>query len=211
MLIDFRELFKRWDYKPKGIVHCGASTGQERDVYAEFGIPVIWIEAIPEVYEQLKINLKDYPNQDSVLACLSDEEDKEVTFHVSNNEAQSSSFLELGTHKESHPTVSYLYDFATKTKTLKSVISETGVDVTDWLLVGDLQGAEGLMLKGAGDLLNKFSGCYLEVNTNHVYENCIIKPEIESHLAQYGFVPREEFIYHQWFWGDQFFTKETNS
>lgn len=116
-------------------------------MYAEFGIPVIWIEAIPEVYEQLKINLKDYPNQDSVLACLSDEEDKEVTFHVSNNEAQSSSFLELGTHKESHPTVSYLYDFATKTKTLKSVISETGVDVTDWLLVGDLQGAEGLMLK----------------------------------------------------------------
>jgi len=211
MLIEFKELFEKFNYKPKGIVHCGSSTGQERDKYAEFEIPVIWIEAIPEVYQELVQNLKPYPNQYPVLACLGEVDDKEVVFNVSNNEAQSSSYLQLGFHKTAHPSVEYIRTFTTKTQTLETVLSILNNSVIkvdkDWLLVGDLQGAEMLMLEGAKNILHKFSGCYLEVNTKEVYEGCALKNEIEDYLTKYDFKPVEEFIYEQWGWGDQFFIK----
>jgi len=212
MLIEFKDLFQKFNYMPKGIVHCGSSTGQERDKYAEFGIPVIWIEAIPEVYAELIQNLKNYPNQFPVLACLGEVDGKEVVFNVSNNEAQSSSYLELGFHKTAHPSVEYVRTFTTTTTTLKTVLSilnNSVVKVTsDWLLVADLQGAEMMMLEGAKDILDKFNACYLEVNTLPVYEGCALKPEIESFLKEYGFEPVEEFIYEHWGWGDQFFLKK---
>lgn len=208
MLIEFKDLFEKFNYIPKGIVHCGASSGQERQKYADLGIPmVIWIEAIPEVYNELKENLKNYPNQIAVNACLGEFDGEEKVFNVSNNEAQSSSFLQLGFHKEAHPSVFYERSFATTTKTLKTILIEMDIDVTGWLLVGDLQGAEMFMLQGVDNLLNKFTGCYLEVNTKDVYEGCALKSEIEQYLAEYNFVPVQEFIYEHWGWGDSFFIK----
>jgi hypothetical protein len=46
-----------------GVIHVGAHTGQERDTYAGYRLPVIWIEPLPAQFEQLKQNIKVYPNQ----------------------------------------------------------------------------------------------------------------------------------------------------
>src|SRR5215472_4628952 len=32
-----------------GVIHVGANTGQERELYEKFGLHVVWIEPIPEV------------------------------------------------------------------------------------------------------------------------------------------------------------------
>jgi 2-O-methyltransferase len=37
--------------------------GQERELYAAFGLRVVWIEPIPEVFESLKLNICPYPKQ----------------------------------------------------------------------------------------------------------------------------------------------------
>ena len=210
MLLPFSELFSRHNYIPKGIIHCGASTGQERDHYALLGISkVIWIEALPDIFEELKNNVAGYPENICINTCLADKDDLEVTFNRSNNEAQSSSFLELGTHKEAHPSVHYTNSISLKTKRLDTIISELSIDVTNWILVADLQGAEMLMLQGADETLKKVNSCYLEVNTDYVYKGCALKNEIEHYLAEnYGFKPIEEKIYHQWKWGDEFFLKQ---
>lgn len=207
MLIEFKNLFERHNYFPKGIVHCGSSTGQERFAYAELGVPVIWIEAILEVYMELLENIRPFNNQKAVHACLGEVDGKEVTFNVSNNEAQSSSYLQLDYHKIAHPEVEYVRSFTTSTTTLKKIIETYDFDINDWLLVADLQGSEMNMLQGAYDILPKFNACYLEVNTKTVYEKCALKNEVEDFLLGYGFTPAEEFIYEQWGWGDQFFLK----
>ena len=41
-----------------GIIHVGANTGQERELYASKGLPVLWVEPIPHVYEKLVSNLR---------------------------------------------------------------------------------------------------------------------------------------------------------
>jgi len=209
MLIPIKELLKAHNLDIKGIVHCGASYGQERDYYASMGLEeVIWIEAIPEVFDQLAINIEPYPNQIAVNACLGDVDGNEVVFNVSNNEAQSSSYLQLGTHKTAHPEVHYVKTFKTKTSRLDRVLYNMDIEIgKGWLLVGDLQGAEMLMLKGAGDLLHKFDACYLEVNTQAVYEGCALKDEVEGFLANFGFVGADEMIYEQWGWGDKLFVR----
>lgn len=36
--------------KGRGVIHVGANAGQERELYAAFGLHVIWIEPIPDVF-----------------------------------------------------------------------------------------------------------------------------------------------------------------
>ena len=36
-----------------GVIHVGANSGQERELYAQHGLNVVWIEPIPEVYTAL--------------------------------------------------------------------------------------------------------------------------------------------------------------
>lgn len=53
-----REDPDRFLKKVKGIIHVGANTGQEMELYAKYKLPVVWIEPIPEVFETLQNNLK---------------------------------------------------------------------------------------------------------------------------------------------------------
>ena len=36
--------------KATGIIHVGANTGQEINLYAQYGLPVVWIEPIPDIF-----------------------------------------------------------------------------------------------------------------------------------------------------------------
>lgn len=210
MLIDFSTIIRRYG-KPNGILHVGANSGQEAETYHSYGVKkVVWIEALPDVYEKLISNISKYPNQIGVKACVSDKDNETVTFHESNNEGQSSSFLELGTHKTAHPEVHYIKEHVMTTTRLDTLLDNSEIiDFGDGLdmLVMDIQGAEMLALMGLGDRLRQFSKVYLEVNTQEVYKGCALVSEIEKYLKTYGFTRREEKIFKQWGWGDAIFTK----
>jgi len=142
MMIDFKYLFPKYGINPYGVLHLGASTGQERDVYKELGVKeVIWVEAIPGVFNDLCYNIKDYPGHSAICACVGDEEGKGVIFNVSNNEAQSSSYLELGHHKIIHPEVHYVRSFPVEMRRGGVLFKDVKFE-NDWLLNADLQGAE---------------------------------------------------------------------
>ena len=109
MLIPFSTLLKKYGIAPKGVLHIGASTGQEAKDYFDSGVEnVIWIEAIPFVFEKLKLNIARYPKMVALNHCISNVDNKVVTFNISSHEAQSSSMLQLGTHKTAHPDVKYI-------------------------------------------------------------------------------------------------------
>ena len=56
--------------KINGIIHVGANTGQEIPLYARYGLSVVWIEPIPEVFEILKSNLKNVPKQFAIKGLV---------------------------------------------------------------------------------------------------------------------------------------------
>ena len=89
------------------MVHVGANTGQERELYKACGLSVVWVEPIPEVFENLLENIRSFNNQQALKALVTDLDDKEYEFHVANNGGQSSSIFNLGQHKDIWPDVYY--------------------------------------------------------------------------------------------------------
>lgn len=212
MLIDFDYLRAKYKIKTPGVVHLGANTGQEAVAYAEQGIErVIWVEALQELIESLQRNIEPYPGQMAIKACLSDEDGKEVVFHVASNNGASSSFLELGTHAQEHPTVKYVRHIRMETARFDSIMYEEGLDTGfeggGWFLNVDLQGAELLALKGMGELLWKFDYAYIEVNEKKLYRGCPLVADIDAYLGLYGLFGREVKMTGAG-WGDKFYTRK---
>lgn len=207
MLIPFKELFKKYNIKPDGILHLGSNIGQEAEAYEELKIPiVVWVEAIPSVFDQLKKNVEKYPNHICINACVSDRDYEEVTFNISNNDSQSSSFLELEFHKIAHPEVYYVEQIKMQTRRADSLFTLPG---GNWLLNADLQGAELLAFKGLGHLIDNIQWIYTEVNKVETYANCPVIEEIDAYLKQFQFVRKELAPWVANCWSDALYIKES--
>ncbi len=209
MLIDFRTLFPKYNIKPRGVLHIGANIGEEAPVYDELGIKkVIWIEGNPEIFLKLKSYIARYPEQVGFNFCIGDE-DRDAVLHVSNNGSQSSSILELGTHKDVHPDVYYVKDVPVKLNRIDSLFEDDDFkDKVDFLNI-DLQGAELMALNGMGDLLKWFNSAYLEVNKNHLYEGCVLVEELDQFMATKGFERVETKWAGNTGWGDALFVRKS--
>lgn len=210
MIIDFRGLFERHNIHCTGMLHIGASSGQEREIYAELNIPeVLWIEAIPNVFDKLKENLIPYPNQTAIKCCLGDVDGEKVVFHVSNNEGQSSSYLELGVHATLHPEVHYVEDLPMKTIRLDSLflMLERDIKHINFLNI-DVQGAELKVLKGAGNILNQIDYIYAEVNAAETYIGCPLISDLDEFLSDFERVETSELV--GGVWGDALYIRKIN-
>lgn len=200
MLIPFTELFPKYNIKCTGILQCGANTCQEAEMYNQLQIPeVLWVEAIDSVFRKGKEHIAKYPNQTIIRACLSDKSGEIVTFHVSNNEAQSSSFLELGEHLRLHPEVHYVEDIEMETITVDALFNllERNIKHINFLNL-DLQGSELLCLKGATKLLKQIDYIYTEVNKIEVYKNCALVTELDEFLSDFTRVETGTWVGEGW-------------
>ena len=199
-MISFDYLVKKHNLDIKGVLHLGASTGQERDAYDTYCKgKVIWVEAIPKVYLDLQQNIKPYPQQTAYNACLSNVDGDEVVFNVSNNESQSSSILELGVHALIHPEVHYVEQIAMKTQRVDTLLKDVDVSGINFLNV-DLQGAEHLAIEGMGDLIKNIDYALLEVNMKETYKGCMLIEELDYFMLQRGFerVETGEWVAETW-------------
>ncbi len=171
-----------------GVIHVGANTGQERDLYAQYRLNVIWIEPLTELFEGLKKNLADFPKQRALQCLITDEDDGEYPFHVASNAGESSSILELKLHKDVWPDVTYTRMVKMRSKTLVSLLKDNHFDLADYdALVMDTQGSELLVLRGAIPLLKGFRYIQTEVADFEAYKNCCRLEDIESFLSKYGY------------------------
>lgn len=210
MLIDFRQLFPRWNITPKGVLHVGANIGEEAPVYDELGIKkVIWIEANADLFPKLMENITKYPNP-VAYNFAAGEENKKVTLHISNNAGQSSSVLELGTHKQAHPEVHYIADKEVDMYRIDHVFGSGEIDGCDFLNI-DIQGAELMALRGMGSLLRQFQWVYTEVNKNEVYKGCATIEDMDLFMTANGFRRVELFNNGGFFdrlnWSDALYIK----
>jgi FkbM family methyltransferase len=208
MLIDFRQLFPRWNIKPTGVLHIGANVGEEAPVYDELGIKrVTWVEANHEIYENLLYNIRNYGYHNAFNLCASDKSE-DVKFHISNNGSQSSSILELGTHKIAHPEVHYVKDIDMKSERLDELILFWDVVKDSDFLNIDVQGAELKVLRGMGERLKQFKWAYLEVNKAELYEDCALVEDLDLYLLGFGFKRVETMWCGNTGWGDALYIKQ---
>ena len=172
--------------KVRGIVHVGASVGEEHNEYASNSIEnVIWIEPLKDSFEKLKL-LGILPGN-KVFNCAIGDYDGEAVIRVMNNRV-SSSLRELGTHKIMSPDVEVVDKYTVSVKKLSTLFQENNLQSDLYnLLVVDTQGTEDLVLVGCDDLLNRFDILFLELNINEVYRGCKTNIEVEQFLVNRGF------------------------
>lgn len=183
-----------------GILHLGAHTGQEREVYRELGKPVVWVEANPEIFGLLKSNIAPIPHHSALCALLGDTDGKEQTFHISNNfEGVSSSVFPFGEYAAGERSLWPELDLKmVSTMTLPmarldTLLAANNLDARDydfWVL--DLQGAEMLALAGAGHSLLHCRCLLAEVSEKEVYRGGADYQDLQRYLAAADFFPAWE-------------------
>jgi FkbM family methyltransferase len=189
MLITFSEISEvltKNSINITGALHIGAHECEEMPFYINLGLKntdVIWIDAITKkVFEAKKKGIPNVYN-----AVVTDKDDEDIIFNVSNN-FQSSSVLELGTHLEEHPDIFYAWKVQKKTITINSFFERNNIDGKKYNFWNfDIQGAELLALKGSIEYIQYAKAIYLEVNEKHLYKDCGLISEIDDFLKIYKF------------------------
>jgi len=120
-------------------------------------------------------------------ALITDKDDEETAFNISNN-VQSSSVLEFETHSQEHPWVVYVDKINIKSITIDTFFEKNNIDASKYNFWNfDIQGAELMALKGAVKSIKYAKALYLEVNEKELYKNCAIITEIDEFLSKYNF------------------------
>ena len=202
MLINLETLYNKYNLKIKGIIHIGAHELEEKSVYNKLNIyDIIWIEGNQNIVNRFK-------GKDDKIFCeiISDKDNEEKEFIITNN-YQSSSILELETHKIEHPHIHEIQRYKVLTKTMDTFVKENNIDMTRYNFLNiDIQGAEYMALKGFENNLKYFDYLYLEVNEKELYKNCILLPDLDKYLFDKGF-KRVELDMTTHGWGDAFYMR----
>jgi FkbM family methyltransferase len=190
----------------KGILHIGAHMCEERALYNSIKIgdnDTLWIEAIGEIVAYVK---KINENINIVQAVITDKDDEELSFMITNNK-ESSSIFNFGTHAIEHPHVFEIERRRLKSITLNTLFERNNIphDRFDFINI-DIQGAELKALKGAVCILPHIKAIYAEVNEKMLYEGAGLLPELDEYLATFNFT-RVITNMTQHGWGDALYIK----
>ena len=104
-----------------GVVHVGAHAGEERNVYARYGLDVLWIEPNPTVFDQLCKNISALSKQRALNYLVTDRDGAEYVFNVRGT---SSSILEFGRASEIWPQVTTEARIVLKSITLDTLLGD---------------------------------------------------------------------------------------
>ena len=189
MLINYTEIdniLSYYDINITGAFHIGAHECEEIPFYNQLGLKnedIVWIDAINS--KVIEATNKGVPNVYN--AVITDKDDEDVVFNVSNN-VQSSSVLELGTHLQEHPWVMYVDKIHQKSITIDTFFERNNLDASKYNFWNfDIQGAELMALKGATQNIKHAKALYLEVNEKELYKNCGLISDIDIFLSKYNF------------------------
>ena len=166
-----------------GVLHIGAHFGQECEEYENHNLRVIWIEAAEIPFLKLQQNISNFANQEAIKALLGNSNVK-TRFFTSNNDS-SSSIYRFGQDMP-HEHLSMIGENELQMIRLDSIFTYDKLkDFKYWAI--DVQGAEYLVLEGAGDLLKIPNVIEIEISTREEYEGGAKYEEIDDLLSQHGF------------------------
>ena len=207
MLIKLNLLVNQFKLKIHGVLHIGAHECEEQGDYLKEGISndnIYWVEALAEKVELMKSRDSNLQIYQGVIDA---EDDKTVSFNIADN-GQSSSILEFGTHSHHHPLVKMIDKKQLKTIRLDTFIQKNNIPIDKLNFLNlDIQGKELDALKSMNDYLKHIDYIYTEVNSEYVYKNCALIPEIDEYLSKYGFIRVASKQAGNCGWGDALYIK----
>jgi FkbM family methyltransferase len=181
--------------KIRGVIHIGANAGQERDLYDAFGLHVIWIEPIPEVFEALKINISGFPKQRAYKYLVTGEDGKAYKLHIADNSGASSSILDLSKHTEMYPEIAFKDVITISGTSLGSILAAERTNIRHFAaIVLDTQGSELEILKGATSILPHFRFVKVEVPDFEAYKNCCQIGDLSAFMSSNNFRERSRHL-----------------
>lgn len=192
--------------QPKGILHLGAHTCEEKDEYNLAGVPdekIVWIEGNKDLCE--KNIARGIPN---VYNALISDREKDVVFHITNNYA-SSSLFPLHAHKNYYPQIVEAEARSGKAISMKTFFQENNLNpkmYNMWCL--DIQGGEFDALKGAEDILDNVDILFTEINIEKMYEDIPLSDTLISFLKEKGFELTHAKVWKNC-WGDALFVRRS--
>jgi FkbM family methyltransferase len=209
--------FQKNSIKVNGVIHVGAHRGEEVGEYEDLGAKkVIWVEANPDVFEEMRVNLEN--SNASLESCAfqyaaSNVDHKIVDFHLYYGpDAQymkgnkgCSSLLKTSGRFSSW----YKGTIQVETITLDTLLLENDLQYSDFEYLNmDVQGAEMMVLQGANKLLESVRYVSTEATWNNPdYIDNSEYDVLKSLLESKGFV-QVEIYQHATNWGDVLFIKE---
>ena len=199
------ELLKKLNITVNGIFHVGAHDCEELESYEAMGVDksnIYWVDAIEE-----KVDIAKMRGISNVFCAALDNKEEVVTFKITNN-GQSSSLLNLGTHKINYPGIVVVENRSLTTQTGINFVRENNIPIAIcnfWNL--DIQGKELDVLKSMEHLIQYADGIYCEVNTQEVYEGCGLLNELDAYLDGHKFT-RIAIYMTDAGWGDAFYVRK---
>lgn len=184
MLIDFKTSLKKYPVSASGAIVVGAHTAEEHDVYTELGIhDIVYIEPCEKAFSILHDRFWKQADRIILIKAACADYTGKTTMHVETaNTGMSNSILEPKQHLDYYPNIQF-----TDTEEV-DVIRLDDLDISRErynILIMDCQGAEGLILKGATELLKGIDLIYTEVNTAELYKGCMLLPEMDLLLSDF--------------------------
>jgi FkbM family methyltransferase len=196
-----------FDVPITGLIHVGANRGSEYQTYcARIHGPLLYVEAIPEMAEDLRQRLDPERPHFIRQALVAEVAGETVSFHVASNQGGSSSILAPGRHAELYPWITFEKTLELVTERLDDLVAERPEAATYNVLVLDVQGAELKVLKGAPELLARVDAVFAEVSSEPLYEGGCTFLEVTNLLAEAGLVFRAAEMNAEG-WGDAFFSR----
>ena len=202
-----KDLVRAFGISPIGLIHIGAHHAEEIDEYTVTGVrgslPIIWVEANPTIAENLikKLNLAENRVINTAAWDLSG---LILKLNVASS-TSSSSLLELGTHIEKYPDITYQSQVEVMTSRMEELL---GTDDKHDFLVLDIQGAEANAIRGFGKKLKQIKWVYMEVAKSEIYKGSGTVEDIDQLMAAAGFKRIITFWQRKLGWGDALYIQD---
>lgn len=184
----FKQWVQEYEIEPSPLIHVGAHLAEERFDYQALGfLPVLWVEAHPDIAAAAQVNLTEFSDQYLISSALWSSAGIEKKFFVAGDEGSSSSLLEPYLITASHPNVKELNHFVVTTSTLDLQIKKSKLEHDYRIVVLDVQGAEIEVLRGAMDTIKTVDVIISEVSRLELYKGTARLDTLVEFLAANNF------------------------
>lgn len=173
------------------VLFIGANDMREISLYQDVYKEGLFIEPIPEVFKELEKNLNEVNklngnNFQALQALVTNKESETYDFHLysTDNLYASSSIFKM--HKNEQDRLGYKETIKLQSKRMSNIISLFNLDIKNYDVVIDVQGAELEVLKSFDDHINKIDWLKTEISTTDIYyEGGVLFNELNSFLNEH--------------------------
>jgi FkbM family methyltransferase len=186
------------------ILHIGANTGQEYDLYRQLGFNNnVWVEMDKKLCDELETKCKG----DEVFNCAVGKRIVMLdTFYSASNNNESASLLPPKKHIEKYESVVFLESKALIQQVTIDRLIDNNINIYNIpnVLILDIQGNELNALKGMYRYRKHFDVIITEAYTEELYEGCGMLDDIKQLLSEhYDFIEYAPEVNKGW--GDALF------